>query len=102
LDLKGKWEGTVRITPDFTVPATYQDGKLTTIRFGKPETATFVLIDQGEGNCRCRCAGDEALGIYRWDKQQLVLCIGKHGQRPSSFRAEDVLLFTIQPVKPRK
>jgi hypothetical protein len=97
--LQEKWEGSLRIDPEYTVSASYQDGKLTVIRFGMPETASLELIDQGEGKCLCRCAEQEALGIYKWKNQQLVLCIGRHEHRPSSFRVEDGLLLTLQRVK---
>ena len=103
LALQGKWEGSLRINPDFTVPASYQDGRLTAIRFGKPESVTVEFIDQGEGKCRCRISGGgDALGIYRWQGQQLILCIGRQQQRPSSIRVEDGFLLTLQRVKPVK
>jgi hypothetical protein len=99
LDLHGKWAGSIGIEPGFTPPASYEDGRLTVIRPDGPHSATLKLIDQGEGKCKCRIAGDEALGIYQWKGQQLVLCIGRHEKRPSTFRLEDGLLFTLRPVR---
>lgn len=107
LDLKGKWEGSLRIKlPDGTdsiVSATYHDGKLAALDLFGEEALKLVFIDQGKGRCRCRTFGDdqEALGIYKWQRDQLFICLRADGKgRPTNFTVEGTnLLLILHRVK---
>ncbi len=102
LDLRGQWEGRLGIEPGSTPVASYKDGRLTVIRPDGPCSVAMKVIDEGGGKCRCRLAGQEVLGIYQWQGEQLVLCIGRHEKRPATFQIEDGLLLILHRVKPSK
>jgi hypothetical protein len=111
LDLKGKWEGSLGIKlPDgspSTVPVTYQDGKLTAGDLEEAEAVKMkvLFIDEGHGKCWCRYAatGKDALGIYKWQRDQLFICISEGKGRPTNFMVEETsTLLTLHRIKPRK
>jgi hypothetical protein len=106
-DLRGIWEGSLRMRRAdgtyYTVPGSYQDGKLTIVELDGPEVVKVVFIDEGKGKFRYRAVkeGEEGLGIYKWNQEQLVLCLGEK-KRPSSFRDEDGFILILHRVKPCK
>lgn len=99
LDLSREWEGTLRS----------KQGKECRVRIdpkwiflesdeGKIGLGTKNLVDEGNGKLRFR----GSLGLYRYEKDRLLICIGDGKSRPLTIGQEYGSLLILHRAKSRK
>ena len=111
LDLSGEWEGTLRSDKRQVCPVIIDDGTskrcgfpaLTTIHRSHAVNARFEVIEARDGKIRAKYCCDLCLGIYRWEANQLVICIRDVEEEPlESLAADGQIVITLHRVKPGK
>jgi hypothetical protein len=105
LNLSGEWEGELYHACGTSFTVSYQGGTLIATNGEQVETMHVQFIDEGNGKLRGTEKGKgDALGIYKWERQSLILCIGLSGRpRPSSFQQDDEhSLLILRRVKARQ
>jgi hypothetical protein len=105
LDLRGEWEGTW----DSATDGPWRISVSITGLFPQPNASPVIpweIQDEGGGRLRIkfRDTGDVYLGIYRQERKQTLICLGRVADgRPVSFgvsRKQDLL--TLHSAWPRK
>ncbi len=108
LDLSGEWEGTWHdqiVQGGIPIVAKVESGTFC-YKFQHEKTVISIgkLHDEGQGKFRFEDQGCIWLGIYRLDRDTLLLCFHESDQRrPDSFRTGDHQdLLILHRVKSQK
>ncbi|HEY7308374.1 MAG TPA: hypothetical protein VH643_03325 [Gemmataceae bacterium] len=116
LRFTGRWEGTLTLcwqdNNENYIAAVLSDGVLTLHRRydGDPYSSSCVFsscvfTDTGKGTVRLRLGKSVYEGIYRIEREDILLCFKTTGKRPSSFKVRaGTMLFTLrrEKIRPKK
>jgi hypothetical protein len=102
---QGRWTDDQGFTRDVALPGVVTRGRsvctvyveIVGIPRPRPVSNSFSIADEGRGDVRmewntrwARGDSENCLGIYRWDKDRLIICFRVEGKgRPKSFRSGD-------------